>query len=525
MTSARAVLVLGAIVYLALSLDRLTVFPAVGEDEPWIASAPYKLASKGVYGSDLFAGYYGVDRHNYQQLPLYPLLQAAVFKIAGVGVFQMRLLPVLFGLALLVAVFRVGTELADARVGALAVVLLLGFRLTALDDATGNLFLDRARINRYDIAVPVFGLLALWTFIRAERAATPEWWYSLAGVLTGLSSLSHLFGGFWLPILLALLWVRPNPIGSVRAASFVLLSFVVAWLPCVAFIASGWEDYLGQMRFVAARFDVFNLSFYYANVFDGRGPISLDWLRQTIRTLPWNRAGAWTALAGLPIALGVMVWRGLVVRDQPTAWILGAAGLAQFLMFLVLLTVKAVSYTVAIWPLGVLMLAWLGVWVWDRRRAWLRAAVVAVVALVLVEGGVRIAHARTVARQMDSYDAYTAEIARCIPAGSLVLGLQHYWLGLRQYPYRTWLMATNLAHPLYYHDPLPLDVALDRIDPDIILVDKFMANFFRNAARPDNPLHYMQTGFEAFLARRRAEAACTVENRTYGTMIVYRVPK
>ena len=66
------VLLAGAILYLAVSLDRLSVFPAVGEDEPWIAAAPYKLASEGVYGSDLFAGYYGVDRHNYQHMPLYP---------------------------------------------------------------------------------------------------------------------------------------------------------------------------------------------------------------------------------------------------------------------------------------------------------------------------------------------------------------------------------------------------------------------------------------------------------------------
>jgi hypothetical protein len=123
------------------------------------------------------------------------------------------------------------------------------------------------------------------------------------------------------------------------------------------------------------------------------------------------------------------------------------------------------------------------------------------------------------------YYWYTWEISRCIPDGSRVLGLQHYWLGLRQYDYRTWLMATNLAHPLYYHAPMPLDAALDTIDPDIILIDRFMAAFFASESRSDAPFHDMQKGFEAFMARRRAEPICAIHNRTYGTMSVFRVPK
>ena len=76
--------------YLAVTLPWLSVFPPVGEDEPWIAAAPYKLATQGVFGSDLFAGYYGMERHHYANMPLYPLAQAAIFKAFGVGVVQMR---------------------------------------------------------------------------------------------------------------------------------------------------------------------------------------------------------------------------------------------------------------------------------------------------------------------------------------------------------------------------------------------------------------------------------------------------
>ena len=82
----RAIALVGLLAYLLVSLDHLSVFPPVGEDEPWIAAAPYKLATQGVLGSDLFAGYFGMERHLYEQMPLYPLAQAAVFKLFGAGV-------------------------------------------------------------------------------------------------------------------------------------------------------------------------------------------------------------------------------------------------------------------------------------------------------------------------------------------------------------------------------------------------------------------------------------------------------
>ena len=54
-----------------------------------------------MFGSDLFAGYYGMERHQYEQMPLFPLAQAAIFRLFGTGVVQMRALPVACGLLLL----------------------------------------------------------------------------------------------------------------------------------------------------------------------------------------------------------------------------------------------------------------------------------------------------------------------------------------------------------------------------------------------------------------------------------------
>jgi 4-amino-4-deoxy-L-arabinose transferase-like glycosyltransferase len=122
---ATAIVLLILLVYWAVSLENLTAFPPVGEDEPWIAAAPYKLAIQGLYGSDLFAGYYGLERHNYQHMPLFPLLQAGLFRLGGVGVFQMRLLPVIFGTLLLAATFAEGKQFGGTLTRLLVILLLV----------------------------------------------------------------------------------------------------------------------------------------------------------------------------------------------------------------------------------------------------------------------------------------------------------------------------------------------------------------------------------------------------------------
>jgi 4-amino-4-deoxy-L-arabinose transferase-like glycosyltransferase len=521
---ARAVLAIAVVALLSACLDHLGVFPPISQDEPWIAAAPYKLATQGVYGSDLFAGYYGADKHNYQHMPLYPLLQAALFKAIGVGVFEMRLLPVLLAVALLLAVFVVASALADSRVGLCAAVLMLVLAIGEGRDETGILLLDRARINRYDIAVPVFGLLALWIFVRAE-ADGARWRYLVTGILTGLASLSHLFGAFWLPVFVALSAWRPSS-GMPRGQGTGLIAggFALTWLPWLAYIASGWSDFVGQMRFVSPRFEIFDPSFYVANALRGGGPLSLDWIARSIVDLEWIRPGAWATIVGVPTALAAILWHRRADRDRDHGMrVLALASIAQFVMFLTLLKVKSINYMIGLWPLAVILLAWLGVRLWQRRTSAGRLLIVAVVAAIGVEGATRIVRARTAMRHTMPYDAYTREIAACIPPGARVLGLQDYWLGLREYDYRTWLVPAIYANPIYHEPPVPFDVSLEQIDPDVVLIDRNMARFFDNASSSDHPMHGAYRGFERFMTGRHAQLLCEIPNATYGPMRVYRV--
>ena len=308
-------------IYLLGSLAYLDRFPAVSQDEPWIASSGYKLATTGMLGTDLFTGFHGMERHQLAQMPLYGVLEGGIFRVFGLGVVQMRALSVAFGLALLFVVYGVGREIGGERVGALAAVLMVVQRVATSTEVRpiGILLLDAARINRYDIAVPVFGLAAMWV-ADSRRWSTGFSTVLLSGGLAGLSGLSHLYGAFWLPVLVAFVlaregWGRP----TLRAAWMLVAGFALVWLPWIVWVGLNWSDYVAQMQTVASRLDVFNPAFYAANILSGDGPVSIGWLLRTLKSLPLVRVGAWTLVAGAPIALFMVVRRGRA-RAQQVRW-------------------------------------------------------------------------------------------------------------------------------------------------------------------------------------------------------------
>jgi 4-amino-4-deoxy-L-arabinose transferase-like glycosyltransferase len=509
-----AILIL-AFLYWVLSLDQLALFPPVGEDEPWLAATSFKLATEGVYGNDLFAGYYGRERHDYNHLPVYLLLQAMVFKGAGVGVFQMRFLPVACGLLLLALTFTLARQVGGDAAAVVAVLLLVGQRLALHEPQVGIPLLDIARVSRYDILVPVFGLSAFCLFNRAERQRNGGL-YLLVGFLVGLASLTHLYGLFWLPSLgLVLLWRRGWQ-NLLQPAPYLLLTgAALPWLPWLAFVASGWEDYLGQMRFVADRFDLLDPAFYLDNLRYELQRWHLDLLAGGLRP------GAWLAIAGLPLAVLLLLARGRSAPESPR-FALGVATSGHLLLFAALLKVKLYNYGIALWPLAVVALAWLGVGLWARMRGWLgRGLLALLLLLLLVDGGVRLIERRTVARQVKSYAEFEARVAAYIPPGARVLGLQHYWLGLRHFPYRTWLVPLLQAHPLYYHQAMTLDQALNQVAPDVVLIDRHIDRYFDELVDPGHDQHRLLSQFEAFMEQHRALLVGQVWDSTYGLMRIY----
>lgn len=512
---AKALLTLLLLLYWAISLDSLAVYPQVGEDEPWIAAAPYKLATEGVFGSDLFAGYYGMEQRHYQHLPAFHLLQASVFRLAGAGVFQMRFLPVTLGLLLLPLSFAVGRQIGGPRVGFLAAVLLCALRFSGGDGVTGIPLLDIGRINRYDIGVPVFGLTALWFFNRAEETAATRH-YLASGAAAGLSALFHLYGLFWLPVFGLLLLYRHGPRLHRRPAPYSLLAgALLVWLPWLLYVVSGWQDFLGQQRFTADRFALFDYRFYLQNLINEIERYRAVGLTDQVGRLRLARPGLWTLLAGLPLSLLVLGrWQG---RAPANALVL--ALVLQVTFFALLLKQKHYNYIITFWPLAMLVLACGGAWFWRRAR-W-RPLLLLLLLLVLVEGWAGINQRRSFAATVTPYEDYTARIAQHIPPGSRVLGLQHYWLGLRQFPYRTWLLPLFMADGQLYDEDLTLVQALERVDPDIVLIDRHIGQMFKRMAAPDDPDHERYLQFSRFMEKHEAVLVGQIEDNDYGRMEIY----
>jgi hypothetical protein len=227
----------------------------------------------------------------------------------------------------------------------------------------------------------------------------------------------------------------------------------------------------------------------------------------------------------LPIALAtIAIGSRRASRAENPALSVAVSLVVTIALFVVLIHVKTYNYMIAIWPLGVLVLAIGATWLWHDGGLIARLLLGLLLGSMAIEAATRVTQARQQARRVTPYDWYTTDVARCIPHGSLVLGLQHYWLGLRQYRYRTWLVPVMSAHPLYTHDPVPFDEAIERIAPDVLLVDRYMERMLRNARAPAHPYHHLSLGFEAFVARRKASISCVIRDRWYGDMHVYVVP-
>ena len=76
-------------------------FRPVSNDEVKLIEVGYELATHGVLGSDMYAGFFGADDHHLWTLPVQHILDPATFRVFGAGIAQARSLSVIAGLAVL----------------------------------------------------------------------------------------------------------------------------------------------------------------------------------------------------------------------------------------------------------------------------------------------------------------------------------------------------------------------------------------------------------------------------------------
>ncbi len=511
----RAALAALVALYLAISLSHLTVVPPVYEDEPWLASTGWKLAHQGVLGSDLLRGLWGTEHHHFWFMPLHPLLLAATYRVAGFGLLQTRLGPVVMGLLTLVLTYALGRRLFDRTVGTVAVAALLLLRTagTTPSQLTGILLVDLSRIARYDVLVPVLGLGALHVFLSAERRRDRRL-HAAAGALAGLAALAHVYGAFWIVVLLALAaWNRSGP-GALAALA---AGCAVPWAAYAAYVLTDLPDWLAQTRGYAPRFGVLSPSWYLHNLLSephrygpGLGTPGFSWLL---------RPGFWAAATAVPVSLVALARRTL--RGDPAARTLLVPALVLPLLFAFLLTMKLANYLLTIAPIAALAGAW-GVvtawrWAMAHRKTAVRAALAAGFLAVAAEGASRLVVLERAAASTTPYSTFIARVRAATPPGSRVLGQHTLWFGLEDFDFRSFLVPMQLADPRFVSPPLPAGDVLDAIAPDVVLLDdRVRAYLDRTPASDPFP-----SAFRLWLARRGFTRATTVSDPTYGSVEVW----
>jgi len=518
-------LLLVLLLFWAIALHNLTIVPPVYEDEPWQASTGWKIATQGIFGSDLFAGFYGMDQHYYGFMPLHPFLLALIFRIAGLGLFQTRFEVVALGLVTLALTFSLARRLFhDWRIALLAIVFLLSVRSIGLTyiQHTGILLLDMTRIARYDMLVPVFGLGALHAYLVARKHHQARW-YAFTGLLTAGAGLAHLYGLFWLPVLIILIgWDEHGTRGELGATLAALLfGFALPWLPYAAYVAGNIYDWRGQTRGYSNRFDLLHLGWYVENV-----RTELRRYGPGLGSLPaaLTRIGFWSMLIALPLAFSALAWRAARYGDRAARVIVVPLILLPIL-FALLLQLKLVNYTLTIAPFAAIAVAWGGVALWDKlghtpARRLARIALAALLLGIGIEGITRVIALENAAQTTTPYYQFIRQVRQSIPARSRVLALHNYWFGLEDFDFRSFIVPLGWTDRQNEPRPLSFDEGLERIAPDIVLLDERMRDYFFNIAITDDS---KPREFYRWLNAHHGTLVGRVDDPTYGLIEIYAV--
>ncbi len=529
--------------YLAATLPYLADSPLVDWPQMGIAAPAWKLASEGVYGNDLFAGYHRSELRNYEYMPAYPLLVAGTFDLLGLGVVQARLVSVVCGWLTVLLTFYLGRRLYGPAVGLVAAALLCTLRLGLSAGTSGIPLVDFARVIRYDILVPVGVLAASMCFLRAAGEETSRLspsggtpsprirggTFLGAGALAGVATLAHAYGAFILVVFAAVLfWHRGRRTLREPALYLLAAGWLLALLPWVIYAAQDFEAYRGQISRHAGRFDLLDPSFYWRNL-----------LREPWRYAPWlkgglpatllrPRLGIWWLLLGVPAAMALL--RRRVRRSGERAdslladrfLVLAAPVLGLCLGSLI--SLKRHVYTVLVLPFIALLIGFLIIeaWRWTAGRKPWRLALVLLGVLTAVEGGAATSRRLNVARETSPYLELCRRIADTMPPGARALISQPYWLGLEKLGDFE-LRSINLV--FLRAGSMSVDEALEELAPDIVVIEDYFLEDRAGDRRGPPPGSKAKRTFleiRVYLERYCSEQVERLPDRDYGTVGVYR---
>jgi 4-amino-4-deoxy-L-arabinose transferase-like glycosyltransferase len=167
--------------YLAQSLSVMNEAPPASTDGAVFADAAHNLLTTGRLATDLVME---MKDYSYWQPPGYYFALAVTFRLFGYGLWQLRLLSIIFGVLCILLVYLLSVKICASRVAALVAASLVAF---------DPLFVKWVRWDRMDSLCMFFVLLSsLWYLVAIEKGH-PRYWFG-AGLSGAIATLIHPHG-------------------------------------------------------------------------------------------------------------------------------------------------------------------------------------------------------------------------------------------------------------------------------------------------------------------------------------------
>ncbi len=494
-----------ALVFNAITLLRT---PAPFVDDAWFASRAWALIHTGQPFSTLDSGVSEWFPGYWVCIPwLGTWLQSLSVRLFGVGLFSIRLVSFVFGLALLGAIYSIARHLGGVRLGLLAALL------TALSRE----FLYSSHLGRPDIIVAAFGFGAIACCITdgGPRLTVRS---ILCGLAAGLAVEIHPNGMIYTLPIVALHGLDHGR-GLLRAKRF-------------------WGFVLGEgvalVFYLAIHVAPYPQTFFSLNSLI-YGPTHTPpvlvadpglWLRSFVDVL-----ARFLADDHLRTPLVVVAFVTLLRRRSPADNRLLTPALALLAAFALLVRYKHPHYAILAAPaLELVLAAFLIKMAQDARvalaagNARIRAAQVSLAALTVGLLVLAVAADLTVALPdpTGDFQAVLSGVRETLPAEAVVMGPQTYWLAV---PGQTYLSWEQLVYYQRFVRGSDLATALRALRPEFLIIDRDMEDLAIADDRAEltsygQLLYLPKADLERFLGER-ARLARTIATTTFGPVRIY----
>jgi hypothetical protein len=487
-----------------LHLLSLMRFPPPFVDEAWLTSRAWAFLSTGrAFGpldsgiGERFDGYWTYNSW------LTTWIHSLGLRLTDTpSLFATRLVSLLFGLLLLIAIYVIGSRLGGRRLGLLSAFLV----------SVSWAFFVNAHLVRYDILAAALGFIAIaFYFYKPGNALA-----SLAsGLCVGLAFEIHPYSLMYGPAIAALYLVDQ---GWSALKSRSLWSFVLG-------ASAGIALYVGlHVLPYPQTYLAFNRLFIGPTHTPPLLTLDIGLMSRAILQMGLLVFDSYRVGLLLVSLLIMSIW-GIVTKrfviDKRLLVLLAVLFLGDALLF----QRKFYYYAILFTPLLDLAFAGFVLYAWQRRsrRGTILDSVNRVIAAVFVISSLGIVLKATAASDgWQDFQKTESMVRQAMWPGEVIMGAQTYWFGLYDHKYFSW---EQLVYYRHFKPGSSVADAFREFRPDVFIMDGHVAGWLADQPRDDAYSEYLRlprTEMEDFLGQH-ANLIATVNEGAPDPIRIYRI--